>query len=198
LAGVVVLALLSLDACLKRKQPAATAPPPAPIVLPQKPPVEQKQPQISPPADANGKSSPPQSPKALEIPPELPGPPVPPKRTRRARTKTPSPSPAQQQPAQPAPSAPITTAAEPQLAPMLSEEQKRIYATAITELVVKAERNLSAAEARNPNQQQREMIQQAKTFLAQAQDIRTRDLAAAKSLADRAEILSREVLAEFK
>jgi hypothetical protein len=68
----------------------------------------------------------------------------------------------------------------------------------INDLVGKTESNLRVAESRNPSERHRELIKQARTFVAQALEARSQDLVVSKSLAQRAEILSREVLSQIK
>ncbi len=77
---------------------------------------------------------------------------------------------------------------------MLSEAEQRELNAAIKDLIERAERNLALARSRNLSAQQKEMIRQAEVFVSQAQSTRETDLNAARSLAERAELLSREAL----
>jgi 1,6-anhydro-N-acetylmuramate kinase len=77
---------------------------------------------------------------------------------------------------------------------MLSESEQRSIDAAIRAMVARAEQNISAARSRSLNAQQRELVRQAEVFLAQARELRERDLHAARSLAERAELLSSEAL----
>lgn len=86
----------------------------------------------------------------------------------------------------------------PQLAPLMSDDQQRSYNDAINDLVFRAGRNIKDARAHALNNRQRERVAQAETFVAQAMEVRKQDLPAAKSLAERAELLSREVLSELR
>ena len=88
--------------------------------------------------------------------------------------------------------------AEPELAPLLSDDRKNALLVAINELIGKTEANLRVAEGHSLSDAQRELIKDVRTFLAQGQEARSRDLAAAKSLSQRAEILSRELLSQLK
>jgi len=85
-----------------------------------------------------------------------------------------------------------------ELTPLLSEAEQRAYSIAIADLLAKAERELTTAESRFPTVPQKQRIAQARGFISQAIAVRERDLAAAKSLAERAEILSRELAAEMR
>ena len=181
---------MTQGACIFRRTKAAAAPP-AKIVLPAPKPVENKpQPEIAPPAIVV-ETPPPDTPKALEIPPEVPPAPKPatPKRAR------PRPAQAAEAPAPVGPSVPQQPAQPPiQLAPLLTEAEHQSYSAAVTDLLAKAERNIAATEGKRLTASQREIVEQARSLIAQAVSARTRDLAAAKSLAERAEILSRELL----
>lgn len=94
----------------------------------------------------------------------------------------------------PAPAPPVKTAEPLKLSPMLSDNEQRELNAAIKDLMDRAERNLAAAKARNLNAEQKEMMRQAEVFMNQAQSTRATDLTAARSLAERAELLSREAL----
>jgi ATP-dependent exoDNAse (exonuclease V) beta subunit len=82
----------------------------------------------------------------------------------------------------------------PQLAPMLSEEEQRNYDAAIAELVGRARQNLAKAKGRTLSQDMQDIVQRAEEILARAEQQRKQDPAAAKSLAERAELLSRELV----
>lgn len=190
---MVAVCALSASSCLfSRSKAAKIAPPPVVAARPATP-VEEKPPQIPPP-DANPPATAPvpepAPSKTLEVTPELPGPPKEPKRPRRARARTTPPAPAAAPPA--------TPVAEPELVPLLSASDKRAFEAIVNALIARTEKNLAVVEAREPNQQQRDVIRQARNFLAQCQEIRGRDLAAAKSLAERAEILSRELVGKLR
>jgi hypothetical protein len=77
---------------------------------------------------------------------------------------------------------------------MLSKTEQQELNAAIKDLLERAERNLGLAKSRNLTAQQKELIRQAEVFVNQAQSARETDLNAAKSLAERAELLSREAL----
>jgi len=79
---------------------------------------------------------------------------------------------------------------------MLLAELGNVYVG--LDLLSKAERELTTAESRFPTVPQKQRIAQARGFISQAIAVRERDLAAAKSLAERAEILSRELAAEMR
>jgi hypothetical protein len=163
--------------------------------MPEVKPVEHDAPEIPPP-DVKTTPPAPDSSKALEFPPTLPGPPKP-KRKLKVTHSRPASTPVQPAPA-PASSAQPALVAEPELGPMLSDDQKNNLLVSINDLVSKTESNLRVAESRNPSERHRELIKQARTFVAQALEARSRDLVVSKSLAQRAEILSRELLSQLK
>jgi hypothetical protein len=77
---------------------------------------------------------------------------------------------------------------------MLSKAEQQELNAAIKDLLERAERNVALAKSRNLTAQQKELVRQAEVFVSQAQSARETDLNAAKSLAERAELLSREAL----
>lgn len=138
----------------------------------------------------------------IETPPEpkpkLHEPPTFPKaQPKTARTK-PDPGPpepvASESPATQPVTGPVKPAEPLRLSPMLSEAEQRELNAAIKDLIERAERNFALARSRNLTTQQKELIRQAEVFLSQAQSVRETDLNAARSLAERAELLSREAL----
>jgi hypothetical protein len=82
-----------------------------------------------------------------------------------------------------------------ELTPLLSDSEKRLLTSDVERLLATADRNLGVAEKMNLSPAQQERLRQARTFCAQARETSGRDLPAAKSLAERASILSREILA---
>jgi hypothetical protein len=187
-AGVsLILCCMLLDSCLFSRRPKFN-PPPAAVI---EPPRHQPAPDLTPPpalsADAQS------LPAAPEIPIAPPDAPVPPK-PHRARVTKPAPSESV------GPVAPATPppADVPQLEPLMSDVQQRAYNMAIDNLVARARRNIQYARRHSLNARQRERVAQAATFMLQAVEARKQDLTAAKSLAERAELLSREVLSELQ
>ena len=76
---------------------------------------------------------------------------------------------------------------------MLTEDQQRAFDTAINALIERTQQNIARARARNLNAEEKDTIARAEAFVEQAQQVRKQDPAAAKSLAERAELLSRDV-----
>lgn len=80
----------------------------------------------------------------------------------------------------------------PELTPMMSDNERRAYGAAIDELLSRVGQNIAAARRRSLDSRRRDLLSRAETFTAQARELRERDPAGAKSLAERAELLSRE------
>jgi type IV secretory pathway VirB10-like protein len=184
-----VCCVLASDGCLFwRKKAPLPQPAPAKLELPPK----QVQAPVQPPEDISIETPPVPEPKPQE-PPTFPKAPPRPTRAKQV-TIPPEPPPAEAQPSTPAPAPSVKTAEPLKLSPMLSENEQRELNAAIKDLIDRAERNLMAARARNLNSDQKEMVRQAEVFMTQAQSTRATDLTAARSLAERAELLSREAL----
>lgn len=132
-----------------------------------------KQPAAPPPAPA------PQSvPAAVPEEPDI-APPTPPRR--------PAPRP---DPPKPAP-APVES---PRLGTLLTPEQQRDQNARIDRSLEDAARSLSAAEKRTLSPQQQAAVAQIRGFMSQAEQLRKTDLTGARSLAERAQLLARDLL----
>lgn len=159
-------------------------------------------PAIPPPMQLPADATPPQrieEPPEI-IPPELPAPPPPVEfPAPQPRTQQEEPAPPRRrvaapgaQPEAPAPTPPaVAQPKAPQLAPLFSEEERRAYDAAIDSLISRTTQNIAQARNRTLSAEQKDMIGRAEAFLVQAREIRKVDPLAAKSLAERAELLSR-------
>lgn len=179
LPGVVLLALVSCAKSSKALRTFQLPVAPAPAVIQ---PVAQLG---SPPEISPAEQSPPDAVQTLapvfEPPPDL---------NRRAKRRTPSQ--AQTGEAQQAPAAGET--APVRLGTMFTPDQQREFARQIGENMNRARHNLSSVSRRRMNTNQRETADQIETFLKQAQAAMATDLEAARSLSERAELLSRGLL----
>ncbi len=102
-------------------------------------------------------------------------------------------------PAEAAPPAPPPKPPEIQeLAPMMSEQEMRDLNRAIDAALSSAEQNLRAVRLREKNTRQQSMQDQADAFVRQARETRSSDPTAAKSLAERADQLSRELVSTYR
>lgn len=164
-----------------------TQPPPAPAPSVQLP-VDPRPPQrIEPPPEI---IVPPEPKPRVEAPPSFP---------KATQEEAPEPAPRQRRrtptPVQPQPEAPAvqTPAAQvPQLAPVMTDGERRALDEAIDNAIARAVQNIRAVRSRGVAGPAKEMADQAESFVRQAQEIRKSDPGAAKSLAERAELLSRE------
>jgi hypothetical protein len=125
--------------------------------------------------------------------------------------KPPQPAPAAKKPARsvaapattPAPSAPAPTptaapALPPKLGDILTPDEQKQYSASIDQSLSHAQANLNAIAARQLNKEQQAEVEQIRNFMQQAQATRSSDLGGAKSLAERAEVLARDLAATFR
>jgi hypothetical protein len=162
--------------------PAETAPPPAPPA-----PVP---PQVQAPP-ATQPQAPPQSPS--------PQPPSPPQQT---------PSPPQQTPPASTPPARSTRPADPnrsgqpnaapRLGDILTAEQERQYNSAVDQSLARTQTSLAAIANRKLTKEQEAVVAQIKSFVQQAQTTRKSNLPAARSLAERADVLARDLAGSLR
>ena len=98
--------------------------------------------------------------------------------------------------AQPVPSAPAP--APPRISPVLSAaEQERLTQLATNQIRV-AERNVQSANGKRLSSAQQDLYQKVQGFLAQAHDaIRVNDWVRAQNLAEKAQVLSSELVKSF-
>ena len=76
---------------------------------------------------------------------------------------------------------------------MLTPEQQRQYNADIDQAVGRAQTNLGAISNRQLSREQQATAAQVQNLIQQAQTTRKSDLAAAKSLAERADVLARDL-----
>jgi len=117
-----------------------------------------------------------------------------PKRAARPAT----PPPAQGPPAStPVPSSPPPSES-PRLGEILTPEQQRQLNAAIDQSLAHANSSLGSISNRQLNNEQQATMKQVQGFMQQAQETRKADLAAAKSLAERAEVLANDLVASLR
>lgn len=197
LAAALALALSSTSCNLFHRSKNTTPPPPKPapqptVTAPPAPQPNEPKPESVPP--------PPLTPQQPDLKGQLPVqtprlPPPPPKRSRRARRRTPEPAPAEQPP-QPAeteadatPPAPV-----PQLEQILTPAQQAESNQSIDRCLGRAQRNLAALAGKKLTGGQTLSVERIKSFISQAVEARKTDLLLAKSLAERADVLSEDLL----
>lgn len=136
----------------------------------------------------------PAPPQPLPLPAQStpdPGPPPP------APTPPPTPAPRRPRPtvgtSPAAPPTPAPTAPAPQLGPVLTSDQEKEYNSAIEQSVEHAQASLRAIGNRQLTAEQRASLEEIQNFIRQAQNTRGADLPGARRLAERAELLARNL-----
>lgn len=162
-------------------------------------------PSASPPPDTTQAAPPPPAPDLTPAPasPAVPPAPTPP-------AVSPAPAPAARRPARPttppspiapapavSPDQPASPAPPPRLGDVLSADQQRQLNGAIDQSLARAQASLNAVGNRQLSKDQQAVVEQVRNFMQQAQKLRGSNLAAAKSLAERAEVLARDLAASL-
>src|SRR5216684_5851481 len=99
----------------------------------------------------------------------------------------------------PRPATPVTPATSPpanqplRLGEMLTPDQERQYNTAMDQSLQRAHANIARVSKRQLSKEQQGIVVQVQSFIEQAQSTRKTNLTAAKSLAERADVLAREL-----
>ena len=112
-------------------------------------------------------------------PPGQVGPPLPPPQTQPTRKAGPASSQPQNAP--------------PRLGDILTREQERQYNAAIDQSLARAQNSLNAIASRQLTKEQKAVVAQIQSFVQQAQTTRKSSLSGARSLAERAEVLARDL-----
>ena len=125
---------------------------------------------------------------------KLPEPPPAPARKPSRSAAAPASAPAA---AVPAPVPPAPAVPPPKLGDILTPEEQRQYGASIDQSLSHAQTSLNAIAGRQLDKAQQAEVDQIRNFIQQAQATRNSDLAGAKSLAERAEVLARDLAATF-
>jgi len=134
-----------------------------------------------------------QTPATTQPPPVLPPPivaPPPPEEASQPK------KPARRTPRPPTPAASTTPPAAnqpPRLGELLTPEQERQYNTAMDQSLQRARANIARVSKRQLSKEQQGIVAQVESFMEQARSTRQNNLTAAKSLAERADVLAREL-----
>lgn len=170
--------------------PSARRPTPEPQPLP--PP-----PAIGTPAPSPASTAPPvqaqEPPATYQVNKPAPAASKKPARSSPAPAVAPAASTAASSPA-PAPAA----VAPPRLGDVLTDDQEKQYSASIDQSLSRADASLNALNTRQLNKDQQSEVEQIRSFMQQAKSTRGSDPAGAKSLAERAEVLARDLAASFK
>lgn len=185
--------VFALSGCIPfRKRKVATLPPTLPpmqtVKVPSKPEVP------PPPPKVDGTQPAPTVPAAVtEIPPEtVPGPPpekATPNKPRRTIKAQVSPPPVVETPAE-SPAGPTPAA---QLGDFLSDEQRARLLADANDNMDRARKVLAQIEGKPLSNEQQDSIERVKTFIQQAEQARDRDPRTAVQLAQRADVLARDL-----
>jgi len=169
----------------------ATTPAPAPAAAPAPPPAVRATEEIPPPPTIAPSTETPQPESVIPNPPPAP-PPAAPKPTRRNTQRPAAPAaPAATAPAQPA-------APAPQLGIILTPEQQRQYNSDIDQSLQRADASLKSIGNRQLSNEQQASLDEARNFIRQAQATRASDLPAALRLAERADVLARNLASSLR
>ncbi len=122
-------------------------------------------------------------------------PPQPATASKKTARSPAAPPPASSQPASTATPPPASTAPAPKLGDILTPDEQRQYSAAIDRSLAHAQASLNAIGGRQLNKDQQAQVEQIRNFVQQAQSTRASDPAGAKSLAERAEVLARDLAA---
>jgi hypothetical protein len=131
----------------------------------------------------------------------VPPPPAPPiaapsAPAQTAKPQTPPPS------APPASASPRNSSGQPNPAPRLGDiltpEQERQYNSAIDQSLARTQSSLGVIANRKLTKEQQGVVVQIQSFVQQAQTTRKSNLAAARSLAERADVLARDLVGSLR
>jgi len=160
---------------IPRPAPAQTAPAPEPL---------------PPPPELAPKEPPANAPEGVsQQPPSLP---PPPSRKRPSALGPPVQSPA------PASTPPPTPAPAPQLRPIVGAQQRHELEGLIRERIARARQALSSVQSRRLNRSQRTVVGQIETFIRQAEQAKNDDLIRAGNLAERADVLAKDLMQSIR
>lgn len=184
--AVLALALLAFSpGCnpFRRQRQPKVPPPVSPAPLPRKP-----EPEPAPPKPAVWEFPPP--PEVSPAPPSsIPPPPIEAPLPRRPPRREARPAAA----APPESEAPPKAPPVPRLTQLLSPEEQRQYNQEIDEALERAHRNVALIAQRPLNAEQQSLLERVHAFLQQTVELRQLDLVTARSLAQRADLLARDL-----
>jgi hypothetical protein len=194
LPAAIALLMVALPACRKRQvvvpvpQPAAASSQPQVAGQPAQPASESSTPQPNPAATNTTPTTPYQVNK--------PAPPPPAPATRKA--SRPAAAPQNPQPPATTPASPPAPVPAPQLVDVVPPDQQRQLNAAIDQSLARAQASLAGIANRELNKDQQALVEQIRKLMQQAQASRGADLPGAKSLAERAEVLAKDLAGTFR
>lgn len=193
-ACAVVLGALWTSSCWPFRKARPAAPPSVPTPVSAQPPAAE--PPLPEVHRASTEVEPPEVPAeqpvlrapVVILPPPLP---APPKRSSPAGPRAEPPS------SEPQPQAP-PAAPPPQLKQILTPEQRAALERNINERLARARATLASLRGKALDAQQTTLVEHIQTFIAQAEEARTSDLLRASNLAERADVLARDLAASVR
>jgi hypothetical protein len=192
---VVLCAILLLSfvqaSCRKRQPVAPIAPAPVVDVAPALTPAPATPPGSEPSAETT-----PNPPPAAATPPAPAS--VYQQNRPAAQDKPPKKTPRVTVPPPPVGAPAATAPSPPRLGAILTPEQQREFNTAIDQSLSRVKGSLDSIGNRQLTGDQQSRVDQVQAFVKQAQETRKSDLSAAKSLAERAEVLASDLAASFR
>ena len=178
--------------------PATTAEPDKPAAVPEtEPTAPATQPPVTNPTPAKPAPAT-QTPETYQKN-RTAAPPTPqPSSKRQPQPRNPTPAAAAPPPAPATPPAAPPASEPPKLGDMLTPDQQKELNTYIDQSLQQALGSLNTIRNRQLNKEQQDRVAQVRTFIQQAQTLRASDLPGAKSLAERAEVLARDLAASLQ
>jgi len=184
---VVLLAAFDYG-CRKRHVGAPVLPPPAPTPAETAPATTPTPPPTpSAPAAQPPSPLPPEEPNQKNRPPQQQPAPPSPQTTPQRRSSRPGEPNGAGQPNQ-----------APHLGDILTPEQERQYNSAIDQSLARAQSSLGSIGNRQLTKEQQAVVDQIQSFIRQAQTTRKSSLPAARSLAERADVLARDLAGSLR
>jgi hypothetical protein len=190
--SLVVLLTTFASGCRKRQVAAPVAPVPAPVAPAESAPVP-----APVPAPAPAPSTPPAATPPAATPPGASVPSSPASQPQNPLSQAPAPQPPPQNPPRRPNGAGQPTQA-PRLGDILTPQQERQYNTAIDQSLARAQSSLGSVANRQLTKEQQGVVAQIQGFIQQAQSTRKSNLPAARSLAERADVLARDLAGSLR
>lgn len=196
----VALVAIMVPAC-RKKQPVTSSPPP-PIVLPPEKKTKPKEPPL-PPAPKIESPEPEEPPVKVEVEVTPPPKPAPTPRRRTRATKKAAPPPETKTAEAPKAEGSEAEEAKPAVPPVrlgviLTPEQTKELARRLDAALERTRNAVVLIEGKLLTKEQKETLTRIRSFIAQAEQTRERDLTSSVSLADRADLLSRDLLENLR
>lgn len=183
--ATLVFLVLGSSSC-QRRQVAVPVPPPAASQPVQQPPATAASSPATPGTQAGPQpNTQTQEPNKYQVN-------KPPQAAKRPARPATSPAPAAASSTPPASVAP-PSAPTPKLGDILTADEQKQYSASIDQSLSRAQNSLNSIAGRQLTKDQQAQVAQIRSFMEQAKSTRTSDAAGAKSLAERAEVLARDL-----